>query len=283
MRTDIDYAFSKNSVYIKNNEQIYELNGISKDCFTKVWNEIKEENFKIEEKNIIKKRIIGFLNDINAFETNKNTSDLLSIKNLNVRKKFIEDYVIGICGDNDLAEMYTEKCSFENIVNLNKYKTSTYDIGLIVLRKFNRKSIKNTNQKMFENSIPYNSITFDNFSFEMNYTIPKETSCLNCKMIREEDNNFYGNIFSLFNNSNNVSKEYIPKEIINLAYSFVNVQILKEIMQDNELSIENELVQTVYSYSLLNEGWNTHNLFKHPKCELCFSKNINENIFEVNL
>lgn len=283
MRTDIDYTVNNGSIYIKSNEQIYELNGISEETFIKIWNELKEDNIEYEEDDSIKKKLLGFFKSINAFENANNTKDLLFNKGLNIKKNSIENYVIGICGDEDLVQQYIDKRNAENILNLNENETDNYDIGLIVLRKFNRKNIKNINEKMFRKGIPYNSITFDNFSFEMNYTIPKETSCLNCKIIREEDNNFYGEVFSLFNNSVNESKEYIPEEIIDLAFSFVRVQILKEILQDNKLSIENELAQTIYSYSLLSDGWNTHNLFKHPKCELCFSTGVNEDIFEVKL
>ncbi|WP_241692426.1 hypothetical protein [Staphylococcus pseudintermedius] len=106
---------------------------------------------------------------------------------------------------------------------------------------------------------------------------------MNCKRLRETENNVYGEVFSLFNDSSHESKEYVPEEIIQLALSFVAVQMLKEAMQMNDLSVENELIQTVYAYSLLNEGWRTHNLFKHPNCELCFPESVNTQVFEVRL
>lgn len=283
MKTNIDYVFKDKTIYIKSDEQIFELSGISQETFMAIWNEIKEGHMRCEEQDVVKKKIIEFLKTIHAFENVHDTESFLAMIGLEMKHKSIESYVIGICGDDDLVEQYILSTPSQNIVNLNEKMTDDYDIGLIVARKFNRKSIEQYNEMMFNKNVPYNSIIFDNVSFEITYTIPKETSCLNCKRLRETENNVYGDVFSLFNHSSHTSKEYVPEEIAQLAYSFVKVQMLKEAMQMNGLSVENELIQTVYAYSLLNDGWRTHNLFKHPKCELCFPPTVNRQIFEVSL
>ncbi|PCF87915.1 hypothetical protein [Staphylococcus intermedius] len=283
MRTNIDYVFKDKKIYIKNDEQIYELSGISRETFMKIWDEIKEGHLHCDEQDVVKKKIIEFLKTIHAFENVHDTASFLAMIGLKMEQQPMEKHVIGICGDADLVEQYIQSTSSQNIVNLNEKATDDYDIGLIVVRKFNRKSIKHYNEMMFHKGIPYNSITFDNVSFEMTYTIPKETSCLNCKGLRETENNVYGDVFSLFDDASHTSQAYVPDEIIQLAYSFVKVHMLKEAMQMNGLSVENELIQTVYAYSLLNDGWRTHNLFKHPQCELCFPPTVNRQIFEVSL
>ncbi|ELK4353991.1 hypothetical protein Q6879_002086 [Staphylococcus pseudintermedius] len=283
MKTNIDYVFKDKSIYIKSDEQIFELSGISQESFIKIWNEIQEGHLHCEEQDVVKKKIIEFLKTIHAFEDVANTASFLQMIGLKMEHKAFENHVIGICGDDDLVELYIRKSPSQNVVNLNEEVTDDYDIGLIILRKFNRKRITKCNEMMFNNGVPYNSAIFDNVSFEVTYTIPKETSCLNCKRLRETENNVYGEVFSLFNDSSHESKEYVPEEIIQLALSFVAVQMLKEAMQMNDLSVENELIQTVYAYSLLNEGWRTHNLFKHPNCELCFPESVNTQVFEVRL
>ncbi|WP_242449975.1 hypothetical protein [Staphylococcus pseudintermedius] len=56
MKTNIDYVFKDKSIYIKSDEQIFELSGISQESFIKIWNEIQEGYLHCEEQDVVKKK-----------------------------------------------------------------------------------------------------------------------------------------------------------------------------------------------------------------------------------
>ncbi|AWC30336.1 hypothetical protein CG478_019745 [Bacillus cytotoxicus] len=125
----------------------------------------------------------------------------------------------------------------------------------------------------------------DELSFSIGpQTIPHQTSCLKCKILWEQDDNYFGEIFKLFNSSNTISMEYVPDELFDLSLSFFIGQVIKWQLALFGDALEPELVQKIMEYNFLEGNWSEHNLLKNPKCDLCFQKNnSSDQTFEVNL
>ncbi|ARJ51430.1 hypothetical protein [Staphylococcus lutrae] len=170
------------------------------------------------------------------------------------------------------------------MINLNNDK-GNFDIGLIIIRKFNRNKQLILNEYLSKLNKPYISLVYEDLSFVIGpYTIPRVTSCLECKIIRETDNNYYGDILKLFNNSDIDSREFVLDELLELGFSYVNTIIFKRILQSNDVIIENEIAQKIMEYSFMNSSWREHNLLKSTKCKNCFPDSEYDNsVFEVKL
>ncbi|MCY7156107.1 hypothetical protein [Streptococcus gallolyticus] len=288
MRSDINYIVDKNNkIYVKDKSNIYEFKNISDTLFIKYWNEIQEGNFTIDnQKSPLKSQLLNFLNSIKAFSEPETFEEQLKDMGLGKKQSSFSDYTIGICGESDLVDIYLNHfpSRFKKL-EIGSDDSEKYDFGLIIGREDNTKHYLELNEIMFEKGIPYNSLLFSKFEVIVGpYTIPNQTSCLKCMRLHELDNNFYGHILSKFTAISDRNEEVITSEILNLGFSFLEEQVVKQILNSQEVAIEIENVQKVLSYQFLEGMWEEHYLLKHPECELCFpASEQNEQIFEVNL
>ncbi|MBC1886623.1 hypothetical protein [Listeria seeligeri] len=289
MRTDIDIHYGENNIlYIKYKENIYQFTGININCAKKAWNEITNGNLEIKDGEVEKAKLIEFLKSIGIFEVNNSMYSILKKEGLNINSNNkSNEFIVGLVGDEDLVSYYMNSYPSDyKLVELNNnLEEIYYDYAIIITRKFNRKMQKNLNRNLYHMNKPYCSILVEEMNFSVGpQTIPTITSCLNCKNIHETDNNYYGNITTLFDDSDTESREFIPKKLLNLCISFTEAQVLKYQLQLNEGALESEIAQVAVEYSFLEGYWEERNIIKSPKCEVCFSKSVDtEQVFEVSL
>ncbi|WP_251423543.1 hypothetical protein [Lactococcus muris] len=283
MRTDIDFLEGNNaSFYLKVGEKMYEFKGVNPNLAHTAWEEIQKGDFHIGKENPVKEKILGVINSLGAQENVTNLKELLKLSGL---QKFPEDtYKVGVLGDGDLVKYALKKLTSGVLKYERANLKCSYDYYLILTRQFNRKKQLDINESLFNIDKPYISLIFEPLTFSAGpLTIPQQTSCLNCKLTSEEENNYYGNFLRLFDDSEKESSEYIPEELLDLGINFINLQFLKQVLQETGQAIEPELAQTIMEYSLLDGVWIERQLIKNSRCEICFPRNEGSQIFEVKL
>ncbi len=285
MKSNIDIVSGPNNIlYLKFGEKIMQLKGVDCKNIEKIFFEIKENNLFSED---IKEKqdFIELLSKIGAFEKLSSFGDILTSQGIsnNLSKKI----KIGVLGDADLVEKVTQEYTNLHMKKLDiktvELHVDEYDFGIIVARKYNAKKWLEMNAKFFINNKVFYPILFEETAFTIGpQVIPHHTSCTNCMRIHELENNYYGEIIGRFDQLDTESTEFIPDELVNLAFSFVRNQLIKDSLLENGTAIEPELAQKIYSYQFLDGIWKEHNLLKSPKCKLCFPNSINDGqIFEV--
>lgn len=283
MRKDIDLiAVNKNLAVLRINDRYFKLE-------TKDSKKLKEDFLRIKENNInnnkFQEQLLALLNKVNAFCSINNTYELLS--SLGIDLPILKDmYQIktGILGENDLIEKYKSFTPRWKVINLNDNPSAEFDIGIIMNRKFNYNLALQNNNNMFKKGKPYISLLFKPLMFELGpETIPGQTSCLNCKRLWEVNNINDGNLVSIFDESHEISNQYILEELFPFAFSVLNMQILNTILNLNGFNIEMSLTQKSICYSFLDGNLVNHNILKNQKCPLCFDnyQHSLEQVFEV--
>jgi hypothetical protein len=285
LRTNIDLVIgNQGTFYLKFGEMLYEFTGADTKLAFQAWNEIQNNDLKPKENNPVKVKILETIDRLGGNKEIQNLNNLLSVSGLPGMEKNKGNYNVGLLGDDDLIQYTSTKLS-SDIFNYEKVKDlSTYDYFLIVTRKFNRKQQIKSNKLLFSVGKPFISLIFEPLSFSVGpLTIPKQTSCLNCKLLFEEENNYYGKILKLFNDSDQESKEYLPEELINLGLDFTHLQVFKQTLKEIGEALEPELAQNIMEYSLLDGTWTERSLIKNSRCQVCFPGEEQSQIFEVKL
>lgn len=272
MRSDIDLKIiNSNLAVFRIGERYFKLSMKNPEKLTSAFENLKAGHFH-EESQIEKALNKLLVNNQGTIEID-DANDLFRSVGINLDNTVdLSKIKVGIIGEDDLIRKYLHQNLRWDIINLND-ENDEYDIGILMNRKFNYNMALKNNQILFENGKPYISLLFSPLSFELGpETLPEQTSCLRCKRLWELDNIDDGNLLSKFDESDSCGTPYILDEILSLAYSFLNTQILSTILNINGFNIQLGLTQHVLEYDYLNNNLTTHNLLKNPKCRLCFQK-----------
>lgn len=271
MRSDLDlFISSTNLVILRIGERFFKLQTKDPEQLKLAFDELKKNR---TPDNNLKKQLFSLLNKYHSFSNSKDAYTLLNTLGLNLPALLNGSTKpkIGVIGDDDLIHQYGNFNTRWDFINLNKFPTEKFDIGVLLQRKFNYKLALQNNELLFKRGLPYISLLFSPLKFELGpETIPHQTSCLNCKRLWELKNITDGALISLFDASNQVSHEYILEENYKLAFGLLDLQILYTLLNLQGFNIELGLAQKVLEFDFTKGNIVNHNLLKNPQCSLCF-------------
>ncbi|MGL4992143.1 MAG: hypothetical protein ACRC57_13460 [Sarcina sp.] len=279
LRNDVDLLLKDKIMYLKIGNKIYEIfNTDSK--FLKYFDLMKNNNFEnLQKDDEDFNNFKQFLYDRGAFlladkwdsiflQYNikfDNFSEILSGKKLLVK------------GDKDLVEFF--KKNFDYMYQITEDINSYFDYAVVIIRKNKRKKILELNKDLLKKDKVIFPILLDELNtFIGPLIIPNETPCLNCILNREDKNLIYRKEKKFFESYDLDDNEIFIESIILQGISVLNLEIIKRIMFDEKIAIEQGLLNTILEFSFLDSKIEEHNVLRDPNCDICNNfENLNIN------
>lgn len=280
LRNDVDLVFKKNTAYLKIGAQIYKI--LTQDSkIVEYFKLIKDKNF--DENLIINNNDFStfkdFLYNNGAFISSDPWESNFLQYNVGVQNfnTIMRTKKVLVVGDTDLVDFFEK--TIQSCYKITKNINEKFDYAVILSRKFHTDKILKLNETLLK----YEKVIFPLILDELNVfigplIIPNETACLNCVLNRNFKSLIYKDEFELFESKNVESNQTFINPIMLQAISFLNIEIIKRVLFDQKVGIEQSLLNTVIEFSFLESKIEEHNILRDPDCTICINpKKLNVN------
>ena len=270
LRNDVDLVLKDNFMYLKIGSKIYEIFNADPK-FLEYFNLIKNNNFEnILDDNKDFDTFKNFLYDRGAFLLEDKWDSIFLQYNIKFHNfsKILSEKKVLVKGDIDLIKFF--KKNFNYVCKITEDIDDIFDYAVIIIRKDNKNKILELNETLLKKDKVIFPIFLDGLNtFLGPLIIPNETPCLNCILNRENKNLIYKKENDFFTEQYLENNDLFIESIVLQAISMLNIEIIKRVMFDEKIAIEQGLLNTILEFSFLDSKIEEHNILRDPNCNIC--------------